>query len=216
MSFPQFDADLQRVARYLPFALDNIEEVDKLFTRWKTTSASADKHLVDIWTYCYVRRYFAKKFVRYEYLPISDFDELVEKAHQNAATQLAKADKLASWLSVICKNVFLRYFEQRKSRTYYGLETIESTFVAEEQTPINEQEIVSNAIEKAIAQLTPTLQQVARLKLLEHKEYAEIAEIMGKEIPIIRSYFNKVINALKQDESLMALSIFWLLVHLDI
>lgn len=219
MPFQDFNQSIQQVAKHLPFAPDDFKAANALFVRWKVHAQPADKRLVDIWTYCYIRRYFTAKFVRYTFLPATDLDAVISKADgyvRNQINAVKDAEKFAAWLSVVCKNVFIRYFEQHKSRTYASIDQVPEAYFSEPPAYASELEILQKMVEASISKLAPALQEIARLRILQHKEYGEIAEIIGKDVSTIRTYFHKITTALRKDETLLALcSIWWILLLLD-
>ena len=46
------------VARHLPFSLDDVSAVNRTFVRWLDKRRRRDGRLIQLWTYCYVHRYF--------------------------------------------------------------------------------------------------------------------------------------------------------------
>ena len=51
------------------------------------------KILIDLWTYCYVRKYFLIKFLRRGAFQASELDQLVEKTYQKISKLLIYLDK---------------------------------------------------------------------------------------------------------------------------
>ena len=202
MSYPPGTDSL---SAQLPFHIDDIEQVNNTFTIWKKYKRKRDKRIVDLWTYCYVRRYFAFKLLKNKLQDITDVDILVGKVF----TKIIKThdtvkfqDKYASWVSVICKNHFKNHL--RAMRRYVPL--IQEDYQTMQhlvQEPGFDLPFVYQVVQDAITRLPNYLQQVATMRFLEDKSYKEISSDTGKEVQVIRSYIHKAIHRLREDAILL-------------
>src|SRR5690606_17683134 len=94
---------LDEVAAHLPFHVDELEKANEAFCRWQQTGHARDREIVEIWTYCYVRRYFIAKFLRDSVHGPTALDQLVGKAFTRARENLGRVEqpeRFASWVSV--------------------------------------------------------------------------------------------------------------------
>ena len=208
MSLLDFNENIKAVARQLPFEVKDTAAVNALFERWKASPNPADARLLTIWMYCNIHRFYLGKFIRYTFLPEADLDMLISKTLKFAdlnSLQIKEEGKFVSWMNVVCKNIFIRYYGQSKTRSTFDLATIDEAQFALEQKPISDLEMTQQIIESAIAKLTPALRQVAQLRLLQNMDYPQIAEMIQKDVPTVRSYMNKINTALRKDENLLAL-----------
>ena len=74
------------------------------------------KYHIDLWSYCFIRRYFLIKFSRdARFNSPADMDEVITQAYikvQDRRATVSDAGRYASWVSVVCKNVFLNYLRR--------------------------------------------------------------------------------------------------------
>ena len=61
MSYRTELTSLETLASTLPFDLDQSDRVNEAFVAYMEDRLSQPKTLIDLWTYCYVRRYFLIK-----------------------------------------------------------------------------------------------------------------------------------------------------------
>lgn len=197
---------LDEVAAYLPFHVDDVDKANEAFLRWRSTGDAHDLRTVELWTYCYTRRYFIAKFLRDSAYGPTDLDTLVGKAFTRARDNFDRVnepERFASWVSVICKNTFLNFI--RRYREQFALD--ESRLASD--TPFHHGEhdrmLARRAVEQAIDRLPPSLQEVARLRFLDDRPYEYISDATGRPVPSLRSYVNKAIVRLREDPALQAL-----------
>ncbi len=194
--------NLDSVAAHLPFHLDDIARVNDAFRKWCGGVSEADRRNVDLWTYCYVRRYFLIKFIRNPAHRASDLDALVEATYQKIEKgrgRLGCEDPYASWVSVICKNTFLNYVTRRRKHLSVDDTDHPVRLVHHESF---DQGMILVAVLEAIDRLPPSLQEVATLRFVEDMSYPEMAEATGKDLPILRAYVNKARKRLQADRTL--------------
>ncbi len=198
---------LDEVAAYLPFHVDDLEKANEAFQRWHARGEAEDLELVELWAYCYIRRYFIAKFLRDSVHGPTSLDQLVGKAFIRTRDNLDRVrqpERFASWVSVICKNTFINFLRRYREQT---------VLLDEARTPSpprpehfeNDRLAARRAVEHAIERLPPSLQEVARLRFLEDRPYEHIAEATGRPIASVRSYVNKAVVRLREDPELVAL-----------
>jgi RNA polymerase sigma factor (sigma-70 family) len=197
---------LDEVAAYLPFHVDDFDAANAAFERWRTSEAPEDLELVELWTYCYTRRYFVAKFLRDSAYGSTHLDLLVGKAFTRVRKNLAKVKqpgRFANWVSVICKNTFINFL--RRYRDQAPLD--EARTAAPPRTDHYEHDRLAarRAVERAIGRLPPSLQTVARLRFLENQPYDYIVEQTGRPAASVRSYVNKAVTRMREDPELIAL-----------
>jgi RNA polymerase sigma factor (sigma-70 family) len=198
---------LDEVAAHLPFHVDDLDAANAAFQRWQETGRGEDLELVELWTYCYTRRYFIAKFLRDSVHGPTALDQLVGKAFTKARNNLENVrqpERFASWVSVICRHTFLNFL-----RRYRG----EHAILDEARLPApprpehfeHDRRTTRRAVERAIGRLPPSLQEVARLKFLEDRSYEYIVEVTGRPAASVRAYVNKAVVRLREDPELLAL-----------
>ena len=74
MSTSAHASSFDAVARHLPFHLNETGRANEAFLRWQTENDLAARRIVDLWTYCFIRRYFAVKFVQNPAYRAADLD----------------------------------------------------------------------------------------------------------------------------------------------
>ncbi|MEM8560156.1 MAG: sigma factor, partial [Bacteroidota bacterium] len=114
---------LDDVLAHLPFSLDAFDEANAAFAAARAASPAEQfvaSETVELWTYCYVRRYYLFKFMREERLPVTDVDALVSKAFLRARDNFDKVqdvNRFTAWVSRICVNTFINYLRSSGRHT---------------------------------------------------------------------------------------------------
>ena len=197
---------LEGLVARLPFHLDDTASVNKCYVRWLDSPTRRDRLTIDLWTYCFIRRYFLIKFVQEAVIGPADFEELVDRTYrkvEQSAGQINRPERYASWVSVVCKNTFLNYI--RDSRRAVSLDSSGGPqLVAETPQPFSDGGIVRQAVHEAIDRLPTYLQECVRLRFIEGLTYAEINDQTGYPLPRIRSYINKAVKRFRKDALLIA------------
>lgn len=197
-------SELRTVIDRLPFGVDDTDAANDAFRRWREDEDSEAHRLVDLWTYCYVCRYFLAKSVRGTFDNPSDADELITRAYRKAQTNrdsVRNASRYANWVSVICKNTLLNY--TRRNQFSESIETEGGpTLTVEPKHSVAEVGFVHEAFVEAIERLPEYLQEPARLYFLENREFEEISEAVGKPVATVRTYKHKAMKKLRSDERL--------------
>ncbi len=197
---------LNEVAARLPFHVDDFDRANEAFLRWRASGSPRDLEVVELWTYCYTRRYFIAKFLRDSAYGPADLDQLVGKAFAKARDNLDRVqqpERFASWVSVICRNVFVNFLRRYRDHTAFD----ETHMVATSHTePFeNDRLAARRAVERAVERLPPTLQEVARMKFLEGRSYDEIGEATARPPASLRAFAHKAVARLREDPALRAL-----------
>ncbi|HEX7071285.1 MAG TPA: hypothetical protein VF190_10780, partial [Rhodothermales bacterium] len=79
MAHDDFFSSLDRVAAELPFGMHETDLVNAAFEDWLRDGDSCRKRVVDLWTYCFVRRYVIIKFASDRSAPTADMEMVVER-----------------------------------------------------------------------------------------------------------------------------------------
>jgi len=207
MSFEPMYRDLERVARHLPFPLNDIAAANEAFGKWRREGCDHAKREVDVWTYCYVRRYLLVKFAADQSAPLADFEMLVDRVYRKIdrkRTSVAESDRYAAWVSVVCRNTYFNYL--RSVRILIPMERDEEDIAVEEpENPGLDEGMVLDAVHASIEYLPPYLREVAQLRLIEDLSYEEVSRRTGLDASILRAYVCKIVKRLRRDRRLARL-----------
>lgn len=198
-------ASVQLVAAQLPFHLDETDKANAAFMQWHETKDPKAKRTVDLWTYCFIRRYYLAKAAKDKAMRTTDVEELVEKVYarvEKSRGTIRDAARYASWTSVVCRNMFLNYIRRRRDMVSVD-EGLVHTLEADSFETHYEAMLLIQTLIAAIGRLPGFLQQVARFRLVEQWSYEDISKALDKPIPNIRSYVNKACKRLRQDPYLV-------------
>lgn len=195
---------LQPLLRRLPFDLDDTDRLNVVFRRWCRTQCSADREVLDLWTYCYTWRYFLSKAARDQLHRPSDIDALTARAFQKACCRrggTAQVIRYGQWVSVICRNTFVNYATRE-----CGIESVEAVDAERvmEPTPAYDDEpLVRRVLLSAIYRLPDYLQDTARLFFVDQCTFETIAAALDKPVGTVRTYKARALHALRHDEELL-------------
>lgn len=195
---------IEQLARRLPFDLDDSESVNDAYHRWFVSRSRKDNHILEIWTYCYVYRYFTWKYIQNAAGSVADFEHLISRTYRKIMQHRERLDeraRYASWVSVICKRTFLNFARARNDVVYLDQQTQE-LLVSEARPRARDRILMRQEIVAAVKRLPEYLQEAARLRFIRHMEYSEMEELMGKPVPTLRAYCHKALQKLREDESL--------------
>ena len=202
MSTPS--SELRTVIDRLPFSVDDTDAANDAFRRWREDEDPEAKCVADLWTYCYVCRYFLAKSARGTFDTPSDADKLTTRAYRKVQENrdgVRNASRYANWVSVVCKNTLLNY--TRRTRYSESIDDEDrATLTAEKKNTVAEVGFVHEAFVEAIERLPTYLQEPARLYFLENREFEEISEALGKPVATVRTYKHKAIKQLRTDDRL--------------
>lgn len=195
---------LRTVVDRLPFAVDDIEAANDAFRRWMEGEDPDAKRVVDLWTYCYVCRYFLSKSTRGIFDNTSDADELTTRAYRKVQKNrdgVRNPSRYASWVSVICKNTLLNY--TRRNQFSESINEEEGRTLSSDEVPlVADVGFVREAFDEAIERLPQYLQEPARLYFLEDQGFEQISEAIDKPVATVRTYKHKAVKQLRTDERL--------------
>ncbi len=203
-------ARLEQLVSRLPFHLDDVMKANMVFREWTKYGRSEDLYIVDVWTYCFVWRNLIVKFSRNSDLNKSDFDMLVARVYERIVERrytVRDETRYTNWVSVICRNFFVNYLRTlKKNQSIDDLSDIED-FEALDATSEFEDDLIvlREVLLGAIARLPDYLQPVVKMRMLEQKSYDQISVLIGKKVEVVRSYFNKAIQKLREDKLLRKL-----------
>lgn len=204
MPIDQLFSSLDRVAAYLPFGLHETDQVNAAYEDWNQRGSLEQKRVVDLWTYCFVRRYVLLKFAADRSAPTADLEMLVEriyrKIEQKRGTVL-DARRYAGWVSVVCKRTYLNYLRSNRRTVLFQTGEIPSA-VTEPEELAYDTAVILDALHAAAERLPPYLREVAQLRLIHDLSYAEIGRRTGLPKPIIRSYVSKILHRFRSDPTL--------------
>ncbi len=207
MSYKIELTSLESLAAKLPFSMDEAHRVNETFAAYMLSNQADDKRLIDLWTYCFVRRYFLIKFIRDPRFRASELDHLVEATYrkvERARTSITHHHRYAQWVSVVCRNTFVNFIARRKSVT--GLQRHHDVALPpaiEDDMEVNAAAIHASLLH-AIAQLPPFLQATARMRFVENLSNEEIGRIIGKRAATVRAYVHKICKRFRRDPGLRA------------
>lgn len=196
---------IDRLARRLPFALDAVDAAGEAFARWKRTGRKRDLVPVDLWTYCYIRRYFLVRFAREPSFGVSELEDVVERAFrrvEEGRSSLRAPERYARWTTVVCRRTYLNFVSRRRELTPVDR-------IAEPEADEPSAEILHDragtvrVLLTAIARLPSFLQPYARLRFVEGLEYDEIARRTGRPAATVRAYAHKAVLRFRADGRLM-------------
>ncbi len=205
MSYRTELSTLEALASRLPFRLEEAEQVNEAFSIYMVEGTRQQKILIDLWTYCYVRKYFLIKFLRRGAFQASELDQLVEKTYQKIErhrTNVLSHDRYAQWVSLICRNTFINFVSRRKM--IVGLDVLPGEpSAAPDLLDLDANSAsIHLSLLNAIDALPEFLQSTARMKFVENLSYEEISRIIGKRVPTVRSYVHKICKRFRKDSAL--------------
>lgn len=198
---------LAAVAEHLPFHINETEKVNAAFVRWRQHDDDEARYHVELWTYCFVRRYFLIKFTRDAiYSNPADMDALIEQAYASVqAHEAAVSDtaRYASWVSVVCKNAFLNF--RRSAQQAVSIDQDDAPQLqGDSLEALHDAGLLHEGLCEAVERLPEFLAEIARYRFVEHLSYQEIGALTGKDLPIVRSYVNKAVQRLRKDPLFLA------------
>lgn len=193
-------APYERLAASLPFHLDDVDRANAAYCAFRAGPSEATRRPVDLWTYCYVSRYFRTKFARETAYAVADLDLLVARAQDRIWRKqhtVREPERYASWVSVVCKRTYLNWIRAR--RRIVPLDAPSAPPLVAEPGRSPELIPVRAAVGAAVDRLPPFLQDVARLRFVEGASYAAIAGMLQKPAPVVRAYAFKARTRLRKD-----------------
>lgn len=198
---------IKQVVDCLPFSVDDVDAVNETFQRWRQTGSERDERCISMWTYCFTLRYFLAKSAQGNLRNASDLDALVDKAYTKILDNrdsVRNAARYASWVSVVCKNVFLNYSRQDRREQSID-EDGGPTLTTEPSTSSYDAGFVTRLLETCIEELPEYLQETAHLYFIEGYTYEEISEEIDKPVPTVRTYKHKVVRRFRKNSKIAEL-----------
>lgn len=206
MSYKTDLSSLETLAARLPFSMDASHRVNEAFVAYMHHERIEDKRLVDLWTYCYVRRYFLVKFIREARYRASELDQLVEKTYrkvERARPSITHHDRYAQWVSVVCRNMYVNFVARRKPITGLPAADIPVPVDDERDVDVNAAALHTSLIQ-AIENLPTFLRATAHMRFVENLSNEEIARMIGKRSGTVRAYVHKICKRFREDRELRA------------
>lgn len=203
-------ASWEPVARHLPFPVGDIAAINTTFVRWLRGRSARDRRTVDLWTYCYVNRYFTHKLLARDLKVISDVDELTAKAYAKIRTHMKDVnhpDRYAHWVSVVCRNTFINYTREPYHAKLFeesGEQRLRSK--APRNGHARDTATTFAVVDRAIRKLPRFLRATARMRFLDALTYPQISERTGKPVPTIRAYVHKARGRIQKDRAVRRLA----------
>lgn len=203
-------ASWEPVARHLPFPVGDIAAINVTFVRWLHERSAPDRRIVELWTYCYVNRYFTHKFLARDLKVISVVDELTAKAYGKIRTHMEEVnhpDRFAHWVSVVCRNTFINYTREPFHAQLFeesGEQRLRSR--ARRNGHARDAATTFSAVDRAIRKLPRFLRATARMWFLDALTYTQISERTGKPVPTIRAYVHKARGRIRKDRAVRRLA----------
>jgi RNA polymerase sigma factor (sigma-70 family) len=199
----------QPLLKAIDFHIDNTSAANEHFILWRKKGSSKSRDMVQVWVYCWTRRYFLRKFMEGSISTVGDAEKLIEEVfftvHQKQAT-VKDPSLFASWVSVICKYRFLNYVRIKRPAKLDGY--VMEEIGGEENTEENLlQDIdIKHFFEKIITDemilLPDYVQAVLRKKIWEDKSYDEISKETGYSVETSRAYFARGLKMLRESPNL--------------
>ena len=207
MAVDRLFSSLDRVAAHLPFGLHETDQVNAAFESWLQDGDPEQKRVVDLWTYCFVRRYVLLKFTVEQGATASDLEMLVERMYRRIDEKrgtIEDALRYAAWVSVVCKHTYLNYLRS-SNRTLVFESTHMPLSVTEPEDIGYDKAVLLDALHAACDRLPPYLREVARMRFIQDLPYVEMARRTQLPLPIIRSYVSKILHRFRSDHLLTRL-----------
>jgi RNA polymerase sigma factor (sigma-70 family) len=198
---------IDSISRYLPFQIHDIEAVNRTFAHWHYHGDTESKRIVDLWAYCYSRHYFLVKFMQDSGYTSGDLDQLLETAYTRILENLhtvRQPGNFASWVSVICRRLYINYLRCRKALVRMNFDAMEAPDDFEQcgDDDAGDPMLAYVALRQAIDRLPRYLQEIAALRFLEGLTSVEIGQYLGRPEPTIRAYISKITSHFQNDTEL--------------
>jgi RNA polymerase sigma factor (sigma-70 family) len=205
---------LDELALRLPFGLDACADVNIAYTAHLRAPTTESAKLVDLWTYCFIRRYYLMKFIRESRFQSCELESVIDQTYkkvERGRKRLKQNDRYAQWVSVVCKNNFINFVTRRSHViTLDAMEMISDVEGSAVET-MPESEWVDPsvgagmlyvALTRAIDDLPVFLRHIARMRFVEQLSYEEIGRLTGHSLATVRAYIHKVCTRFRKDAGL--------------
>ncbi len=196
----------RQILSRIPFNVDDTDQVNDLYFENSANPTTENDEVIDLWTYCYIRRYFQLKYARDFDGSLADYEKLIAECFRKVAKgrdTLGGTNRYANWVSVICKNTFLNYI--RGKRRYISIDRSHEQLCDDHAGAEVELDsrLLFGALKQAIDRLPSFLRTIATRRIVEEQDYETIADETGKPVPTVRSYVNKALVRLRKDARFM-------------
>jgi len=205
---------LDELALGLPFALDACADVNTAYSAHLRSPTTESAKLVDLWTYCFIRRYYLMKFIRENGFQSCELESVVEQTYrkvERGRKRLKQHNRYAQWVSVVCKNNFINFVTRRSH-----VITLDATAMISDSDgdlfelmpesewvdPSVDAGMLYVALARAIEDLPQFLHHVARMRFVEQLSYEEIGRLTGHSLATVRAYIHKVCTRFRRDPGL--------------
>ena len=198
-------SSLHRLAGQLPFHLDDHAAANAAFLRRHHRPTPEDQRLVDIWTYCYIYRFFLIKLAATNRPVPLCFDALVADAFadvQQHRHALRHPDRYTGWVATICRHTFVNHLRTRRTLASFDDGTPEPPVLDPAPAQSHDDAVVHRSLRAAIDGLPAFLREVTRMRLLENCSYDAISRHTGKPLATLRAYVNRALGQLRHDARL--------------
>ena len=198
---------VERLARRLPFHLDDFDRVNRLFDQYESGGNRDAEIQLELWTYCFVRRYLTIKLSRDPLVGAADLEELLDRVYRRIRSgRRGVRARYASWVSVVCRNSYLNYVRDRRATRYISEDPRSRDDLLEVESVAGHIDLGTalGVVHNAIARLPSYLQQIARMRVLEELPYEEISLLVDRPIETVRAYAHKAVVRLRSDPSVCA------------
>ena len=199
---------LAAIERDLPFAADDFDAARDAYVRWDRRHDPKDRQRVMAWAYAYALDYFDRRFKNERTAQPSDLDRALSRAVRRVFTAIdadavREPARFPQFVSVVCKRVLLSHRERR--RDYDEYQEGPAATPTETGPDRYDRALARHLVGRAIDALVPSLQEVARLRLLGGLPYDEVARRTGHPTPTARAYASRALARLREDPDLRAL-----------
>lgn len=193
------------VAGVLSFRIDDYEQVNEAFAAGAMYDTVDRRREIDVWTYCYVSRYFALQFLRAGHRSWSDLDRLIDRAFvkiRGGQSDLRIPGRYTSWVNTVCRNVYLNYVRSYRLEWLEDPESVVAESVDGETYDLG---LLAATVSRVIEDLPPFLQEAARLRFFSGLTYREMSVRTGQPVPTLRAYANKSLKLIRKNPQLQRL-----------
>ncbi len=198
---------LNELAGRLPFHVDDSDSVNEVFFRWHSEREEADLRTLEIWSYCRTQLYVLNKLSRDSQAAPNDFDLLSSALFTKirmGMESVREPARFVNWVNVVSRNTYLN--ERRKVRPQSELnEDVLAGDAPPTLIDMDRAEVI-RVIQRAVGRLPPSLTAVGKMKLLESKNFKQIAETTGLPLATVRTYTTKIYARLRRDPEILEIA----------
>ena len=205
---------LDELALRLPFGLDACADVNMAYSAHVRSPTRESAKLVDLWTYCFIRRYYLMKFIRESGFQSCELESVVEQTYrkvERGRRSLKRYDRYAQWVSVVCKNNYINFVTRRSHVIAIDSTLMEGHVHGGPPDGLDEGDWVDPSVDagmlyvaltRAIERLPGFLRHAARMRFVEQLSYDEISRLTGHSVATVRAYIHKICTRFRKDPGL--------------